>query len=328
MGRRDGGAWRSWAGAGGGRSAVVVTGGAGAGLVPVGGARSTALGRGSGGRRRRGRRWRSRSSCGWRGRRGARVGVGPAVGGRDRAGRTRLTGRRRRLVASVVSGSVASVVGPARSTTSAELRVAQPTAVSPPSAARPAIEHRSPCQCRPGSPSWINPTPPGRDGDAIVAARLRAWSIGRRPVVPAPGDPVPVRCPRRGHVPRPHPRRPPAAAAAEDRARSTQLRRRGRGPAAGPRLPGRPRPRPRAALAVIAEIKRRSPSKGDLHPTSTRPTLAMAYEDGGAACLSVLTDGEFFGGSPADSPRPGPCAGCRCCARTSPSRRTTCATPG
>jgi indole-3-glycerol phosphate synthase len=53
-------------------------------------------------------------------------------------------------------------------------------------------------------------------------------------------------------------------------------------------------------LGVISEIKRRSPSKGDLFPDLVPADLARTYESGGASCLSVLTDAEFFGGSVAD----------------------------
>ena len=50
-------------------------------------------------------------------------------------------------------------------------------------------------------------------------------------------------------------------------------------------------------IAVISEIKRRSPSKGELAAGLDPIELAQQYERGGAACLSVLTDIDFFCGS-------------------------------
>jgi len=57
--------------------------------------------------------------------------------------------------------------------------------------------------------------------------------------------------------------------------------------------PGAPTPQ----LAVIAEVKRRSPSKGDIAPDLDAVTQALAYQEAGADAVSVLTEPTRFGGS-------------------------------
>ena len=53
-------------------------------------------------------------------------------------------------------------------------------------------------------------------------------------------------------------------------------------------------------LAVISEIKRRSPSAGEIKTIESAATQAMAYAQAGADCLSILTDEKYFGGTMAD----------------------------
>ncbi len=68
-------------------------------------------------------------------------------------------------------------------------------------------------------------------------------------------------------------------------------------------LAERPVPRPfmealvRPGISIIAEHKRRSPSAGDIRVGATVTEIVQAYERGGAAALSVLTEGPNFGGT-------------------------------
>lgn len=72
------------------------------------------------------------------------------------------------------------------------------------------------------------------------------------------------------------------------------------------RLAERPEQRPfgealvRPGLSVIAEFKRRSPSAGSIRDGVAPGEIARAYEEGGAAAISVLTDVDHFGGSLGD----------------------------
>lgn len=55
-----------------------------------------------------------------------------------------------------------------------------------------------------------------------------------------------------------------------------------------------------SSSGIIAEFKRRSPSKGWLHPNADIASIVPEYEKAGASACSILTDGDFFGGSLGD----------------------------
>ena len=85
-----------------------------------------------------------------------------------------------------------------------------------------------------------------------------------------------------------------AARAHELEKRLAELRDLGRDAPAGPSFSAALR---RTDLAVIAEVKRRSPSKGVINDTIDASAQATAYARGGAAALSILTEPSEFGGS-------------------------------
>ncbi|HEV3213029.1 MAG TPA: indole-3-glycerol-phosphate synthase [Acidimicrobiales bacterium] len=90
-----------------------------------------------------------------------------------------------------------------------------------------------------------------------------------------------------------------ARAAGDERPTARLLARAGRAPSPPSLLDALVRP-DGEPLRVIAEVKRRSPSAGELRADLDAGALATAYDEGGAAAISVLTDGPHFGGSPSD----------------------------
>ncbi len=89
-------------------------------------------------------------------------------------------------------------------------------------------------------------------------------------------------------------------AATDERALSEVVDRAGRSPRVRPFVDALRGAYDANGMAVVSEIKRRSPSKGDLDPGLDAAEVATDYQAGGAACLSVLTDEDFFGGCAED----------------------------
>jgi indole-3-glycerol phosphate synthase len=89
-------------------------------------------------------------------------------------------------------------------------------------------------------------------------------------------------------------------AATDERALSEVVDRAGRSPRVRPFVDALRAAYDANGMAVVSEIKRRSPSKGDLDPGLDPAEVATDYQAGGAACLSVLTDEDFFGGCAED----------------------------
>jgi indole-3-glycerol phosphate synthase len=79
-------------------------------------------------------------------------------------------------------------------------------------------------------------------------------------------------------------------------------------------------PRP---ISLIAEIKKQSPSHGLIRPDFSPAAIAPVYQEAGAQAISVLTEEDFFSGSPAYIQEVKNAASMLCCARISYSSRTS-----
>lgn len=67
---------------------------------------------------------------------------------------------------------------------------------------------------------------------------------------------------------------------------------------AGPKPPSMAMALQASPTGIIAEFKRKSPSKGWIQETGDAAVIPLAYQRNGAAALSILADGKYFGGSP------------------------------